>query len=75
MATPCLDPDRRARLDWASMARREVRFYRDLAHRLDLVVPDVFVARFGGFTAREFFELTDEAQRAVPEVDFGTDDQ
>ncbi|RKZ13912.1 LemA family protein [bacterium] len=37
-------------------------------------VPDVFVARFGGFTEREFFELTDDDQRAVPKVDFGTGD-
>ncbi len=35
-------------------------------------VPDVFVARVGGFTEREFFELTDEQERAVPQVDFGT---
>jgi LemA protein len=35
-------------------------------------VPDVFVARIGGFTEREFFELTDEQQRAVPQVDFGS---
>ena len=35
-------------------------------------VPDVFVARVGGFTEREFFELSDEAERAVPEVDFGS---
>jgi LemA protein len=38
-------------------------------------VPDVFVARIGGFTAREFFELTDEQERAVPQVDFGTGDK
>ena len=35
-------------------------------------VPDVFVARVGGFTEREFFELTDEQERAVPRVDFGS---
>jgi len=35
-------------------------------------VPDVFVARIGGFQEREFFELTDEQQRAVPQVDFGS---
>ena len=34
-------------------------------------VPDVFVARVGGFTEREFFELSDEQERAVPQVDFG----
>jgi len=38
-------------------------------------VPDVFVANVGGFKAAEFFELTDESQRAVPKVQFGTDDQ
>ena len=38
-------------------------------------VPDVFVAQIGGFTAAEFFELEDEEQRAVPQVDFGTGDQ
>jgi len=38
-------------------------------------VPDLFVARVGGFTEAEFFELQDEEQRAVPKVDFGTGDQ
>ena len=38
-------------------------------------VPDVFVAQIGGFTAAEFFELEDEQQRAVPQVNFGADDQ
>ena len=47
---------------------------RDYNTRLESV-PDVFVARFGGFTAREFFELSDEQERAVPQVDFGTGDQ
>ena len=36
-------------------------------------VPDVFVARISGFNEREFFELSDEAQRAVPQVDFGSE--
>ena len=36
-------------------------------------VPDMFVARVGGFNEREFFELSDEAQRVVPQVDFGSD--
>ena len=35
--------------------------------------PDMFVARMGGFSEREFFELSDEAQRAVPQVDFGSE--
>jgi LemA protein len=35
-------------------------------------LPDVFVARLAGFTERDFFELTDEQQRAVPQVDFGS---
>jgi LemA protein len=35
-------------------------------------VPDVFVARFGNFSERDFFELRDEEERAVPEVDFGS---
>jgi LemA protein len=47
---------------------------RDYNTRLQSV-PDVFVARFGGFTAKEFFELTDEQERSVPQVDFGTGDQ
>ena len=47
---------------------------RDYNTRLESV-PDVFVARFGGFTAREFFELSDEQERAVPQVDFGTGDK
>jgi len=38
-------------------------------------VPDVFIAQIGGFTAAEFFELEDEQQRAVPQVDFGGDDK
>jgi len=37
-------------------------------------VPDVFFAGLGGFTQRDFFELSDEAQRAVPQVDFGSSD-
>ena len=47
---------------------------RDYNTRLESV-PDVFVARIGGFTAREFFELTDEQERAVPQVDFGSGDE
>lgn len=47
---------------------------RDYNTRLQSV-PDVFVARIGGFTEREFFELSDEEQRAVPEVDFGSGSQ
>jgi len=35
-------------------------------------IPDVFVARLAGFTGRDFFELSDEGERAVPEVDFGS---
>jgi LemA protein len=35
--------------------------------------PDMLVARLGGFNEREFFELSDEAQRAVPQVDFGSE--
>ena len=35
-------------------------------------IPDVFVARFGGFKEREFFELKDEVERVVPKVDFGS---
>ena len=38
-------------------------------------VPDVFVAQVGRLTVAEFFELEDEAQRAVPEVDFGAGDE
>lgn len=44
---------------------------RDYNTRLQSI-PDVFVARIGGFTEREFFELSDQAERAVPEVDFGS---
>jgi len=47
---------------------------RDYNTRIESV-PDVFVARFGGFGAAEFFELEDEAQRAVPQVDFGAGDK
>lgn len=41
---PPVDPERRARLDWATMGRRECRFYRDLAPELDVRIPRVFVA-------------------------------
>jgi hypothetical protein len=41
---PPLDPERRARLDWATMGRRECGFYRDLAPELDVQTPQVFVA-------------------------------
>lgn len=41
---PPADPERRARLDWASMGLREVRFYRDLAPRIALRVPVPHVA-------------------------------
>lgn len=44
---------------------------RDYNTRLQSV-PDVFVARLGGFAEREFFELSDEQQRAVPRVEFGS---
>lgn len=47
---------------------------RDYNTRLESV-PDVFFARIGGFAAREFFELTDEQERAVPQVDFGSGDK
>jgi LemA protein len=35
-------------------------------------VPDTFIARTFGFKERDFFELEDPAERAVPKVDFGT---
>ncbi|UCE04219.1 MAG: LemA family protein [Candidatus Latescibacterota bacterium] len=35
-------------------------------------VPDTFIARTFGFKERDFFELEDAAERAVPKVDFGT---
>ncbi len=35
-------------------------------------VPDMFVARLGNFQEREFFELEDRSQAAVPKVDFNT---
>jgi LemA protein len=33
-------------------------------------VPDVFIARAFGFTEREYFELVDPSEAAVPEVKF-----
>ena len=44
---------------------------RDLNTRVQSV-PDVFVARLFNFGQREFFELEDRSQAAVPKVDFGT---
>ncbi len=44
---------------------------RDLNTRVQSV-PDVFVARLFNFLEREFFELEDRAEAAVPKVDFGT---
>ena len=44
---------------------------RDLNTRVQSV-PDVFVARLFNFQEREFFELEDRAEAAVPKVDFGT---
>ena len=35
-------------------------------------VPDTFVARSFGFRERDFFELEDPSEAAVPKVDFGT---
>lgn len=72
---PPLDPDRRARLDWASMARREVRFYRDLASRLDIRVPHVHIAALDEHTGG-FLLLMDELTRAghrLPDPDDGLD--
>ncbi|MEM7141393.1 MAG: phosphotransferase [Actinomycetota bacterium] len=43
---PPLDPQRRARLDWRSMAERETRFYRDLASSVAITVPTVHLASF-----------------------------
>lgn len=45
---------------------------RDYNTRIESI-PDLFVARIGGFVAREFFELGDTSERNVPEVDFGSD--
>jgi len=44
---------------------------RDLNTRVQSV-PDVFIARLFNFQEREFFELEDRAEAAVPKVDFGT---
>lgn len=44
---------------------------RDLNIRVQSV-PDTFVARMFNFQEREFFELEDRAEAAVPKVDFGT---
>lgn len=41
---PPRDPQRRARLDWASMGEREVRFYRDLAPGIGIRSPQAHVA-------------------------------
>lgn len=74
---PPLDPDRRARLDWQSMARREVRFYRDLAHRLDLVVPEVYVAALDDETG-DFLLLMEDLEASgheLPDPDAGLDPQ
>jgi LemA protein len=53
--------------------QRARRFYngnvRDLSNRIE-VFPSNIVAGIFGFQKREYFELDDEAQRAVPRVEF-----
>ncbi len=53
--------------------QRARRFYngnvRDLANRIE-VFPSNIVAGMCNFSKREYFELDDEAQRAVPKVEF-----
>jgi hypothetical protein len=53
---PPIDPIRRERLDWRSMGEREVRFYRDLAPRLDFRTPQVYAAELDEATG-EFLLL------------------
>jgi hypothetical protein len=53
---PPIDPIRRERLDWRSMGEREVRFYRDLAPRLDFRTPQIYAAELDEATG-EFLLL------------------
>lgn len=72
---PPLDPDRRARLDWASMGERETRFYRELAPRLALLVPKVHVAERDAVTG-EFvliMEQLDAVGARLPDLVAGLD--
>ncbi len=53
--------------------QRALRFYngnvRDLSNRIE-VFPSNIIASLFGFEKREYFEIEDETQRAVPKVDF-----
>ena len=72
---PPVEPVRRARLDWASMGRREARFYRELAPRVDFRVPGVFVADLDDETG-EFLlllEHIDGERLMLPDPTFGVD--
>lgn len=72
---PPLDPQRRERLDWASMGRREVRFYRDLQADLGLRAPAAFVAEVDEMSG-EFvlvLELLGQADTRLPDLVGGLD--
>lgn len=72
---PPRDPERRARLDWLSMARREVRFFRELRPRLAVKTPTVFVAELSeqpaGFVL--VVELLGTAGTRLPDLVGGLD--
>ena len=70
-----VDPDRRARLDWASMADRETRFYRDLTVPLSIAVPDVYAAELDDDTG-EFalvMEVLGTGRTRMPDLVGGLD--
>lgn len=72
---PPLDPQRRERLDWASMGRREVRFYRDLRADLGLRAPVAFVAEIDEATGAFVLvlELLGETGTRLPDLVRGLD--
>ncbi|MDW3219693.1 MAG: phosphotransferase [Acidimicrobiales bacterium] len=72
---PPLDPQRRQRLDWASMGAREVRFYREMATDIGLQAPAAFVAEVDDASG-EFvlvLEHLGEAGTRLPDLVGGLD--
>lgn len=70
---PPVEPERRGRLDWASMGEREVRFYRDLAPHIGFRVPTVFVGELDPETG-EFLllmEHVDSGELTLPDPTAG----
>lgn len=72
---PPVEPERRARLDWASMGVRETRFYRELAPIVGFRVPEVLFAQLDPDTG-EFvllLEHVDGDDLVLPDPTVGVD--